>query len=58
LIDKQYKGKKHFKLVYDKLWFEIGEFGAEIEIAPKNAHVSLRRKNQLARQQYVFNKMG
>ncbi len=48
LIEKQYKGKEHLKPVYDKLMAEIGKFGADIEIAPKNAYVSLRRKKQFA----------
>ncbi len=48
LIDKQYKGKEHFKPLYDKLLSEIMKFGADIEIAPKNAYVSLRRKKQFA----------
>lgn len=48
LITKQYKGKEHFKPIYDKLISEIQSFGNDIEIAPKNAYVSLRRKKQFA----------
>jgi predicted transport protein len=48
LITKQYQGKEHFKLIYDKLISEIQTFGKDIEIAPKNAYVSLRRKKQFA----------
>lgn len=48
LIVKQYKGKEHFKPIYDKLIAEIGSFGKDIEIAPKNSYVSLRRKKQFA----------
>ena len=48
LIENQYKGKEHFKPVYDQLMQEIGQFGDDIEIAPKNAYVSLRRKKQFA----------
>ncbi|HQY21365.1 MAG TPA: DUF4287 domain-containing protein [Ignavibacteria bacterium] len=48
LIEKQYKGKEHFKPIYDKLISEIMKFGKDIEIAPKNANVSLRRKKQFA----------
>lgn len=48
LITKQYKGKEHFKPVYDKLIAEIRTFGNDIVIAPKNAYVSLRRKKQFA----------
>jgi len=48
LIELQYKGKEHFKPLYDKLLHEIQVFGADFEIAPKNAYVSLRRKKQFA----------
>ena len=48
LITKQYVGKEHFRPVYDKLLSEILTFGNDIEIAPKMAYVSLRRKKQFA----------
>ena len=48
LIIKQYQGKEHFKPLYDKLMENIQQFGNDIEIAPKNAYVSLRRKKQFA----------
>ena len=48
LIEKQYKGKEHFIPLYDKLLSEIMKFGNDIEIAPKNAYVSLKRKKQFA----------
>jgi predicted transport protein len=48
LIKKQYQGKEHFKLIYDKLIYEIQTFGIDFEIAPKNTYVSLRRKKQFA----------
>lgn len=48
LITKQYKGKEHFKPIYDKLISEIQTYGKDIEIAPKNTYVSLRRKKQFA----------
>jgi len=48
LIVKQYQGKEQFKPIYDKLIQEISKFGKDIEIAPKNAYVSLRRKKQFA----------
>ena len=48
LITKQYQGKEHLKPIYDKLISEIKGFGDDIEIAPKNAYVSLRRKKQFA----------
>lgn len=48
LIDAQYKGKEHFRLIYDHLIQEICKFGKDIEVAPKKAYVSLRRKKQFA----------
>ena len=48
LINNQYKGKEHFKSLYDKLISEIKNLGDDFEIAPKKAYVSLRRKKQFA----------
>lgn len=48
LIEKQYKGKEHYRPLYDRLLAEILMFGNDIEVAPKNAYVSLRRKKQFA----------
>ena len=48
LIIKQYKGKEHLKPLYDKLMSEIQKFGTDVEVAPKNDYVSLRRKKQFA----------
>lgn len=48
LIINQYKSKEHFKPIYDRLISEISAFGNDIEIAPKNTYVSLRRKKQFA----------
>lgn len=48
LIDKQYKGKEHLKPIYNKLLTKIQTLGKDIEVAPKNAYVSLRRKKQFA----------
>lgn len=48
LIEKQYKGKEHLRPVYEILMAEILKFGNDIEVAPKNAYVSLRRKKQFA----------
>ena len=48
LISKQYKGKENFKPIYDRLIKEISKFGKDVEIAPKNTYVSLRRKKQFA----------
>lgn len=48
LITVQYKGKEELRAIYDKLITVIQTFGNDIEIAPKNAYVSLRRKKQFA----------
>jgi predicted transport protein len=48
LISRQYQGKENFKPLYDKLIKEISKFGKDVDIAPKNTYVSLRRKKQFA----------
>lgn len=48
LITEQYKGKENLKKWYDKIMKEVNKFGKDIEIAPKKAYVSLRRKKQFA----------
>lgn len=48
LIDDQYKGKGDLKNWYDTLIKEISAFGEDVEISPKKAYVSLRRKKQFA----------
>ncbi|RZJ84378.1 MAG: DUF4287 domain-containing protein [Chryseobacterium sp.] len=48
LVSVQYQGKEDLKKIYDKLISQIQEFGDDIEVSPKNAYVSLRRKKQFA----------
>ncbi len=48
LVKKQYQGKENFWPIYLKLLEEIEEFGSDIEFAPKNAYVSVKRKKQFA----------
>ncbi len=48
LISEQYKGKEELKPWYDKIMTEINKFGKDVEVAPKKAYVSLRRKKQFA----------
>lgn len=48
LVSEQYKGKENLKPWYDKIMAEVSRFGNDIEIAPKKAYVSLRRKKQFA----------
>lgn len=47
-IAEQYKGKENLKPWYDKIMAEINKFGKDVEVAPKKAYVSLRRKKQFA----------
>ena len=47
-ITAQYKGKENLKPWYDKIMSEINKFGNDIEVSPKKAYVSLRRKKQFA----------
>lgn len=47
LINRQYsKGKEHLKPIYDLLISKVKKLGDDIEIVPKNANVSVRRKRQ------------
>jgi len=48
LISDQYKGKENLKPWYDKILNDIKKFGNDVELAPKKAYVSLRRKKQFA----------
>ena len=47
-IAEQYKGKENLKPWHDKIMTEINKFGKDIEVSPKKAYVSLRRKKQFA----------
>ncbi len=48
LVTEQYKGKENLRPVYDRLVAELKKFGDDIELAPKKAYVSVRRKKQFA----------
>lgn len=48
LVEDQYNGKENLLSIYNKIIAEISKFGKDIEIAPKKASVSLRRKKQFA----------
>lgn len=49
LVQAQYVGAKAaLRPIYDALISEVNKFGKDVEIAPKKAYVSLRRKKQFA----------
>lgn len=49
LVDQQYSGNKvELRPIYDAIIDAVGEFGEDVEIAPKKAYVSLRRSKQFA----------
>ncbi|MDF2179077.1 DUF5655 domain-containing protein [Aliiglaciecola sp. CAU 1673] len=48
LLSAQYKGKESLLPIFDKLRDEILKLGSDIEVAPKKAAVSFRRKRQFA----------
>jgi len=48
LISEQYKGKEHFKPLYESLKSEIRKLGSDIEFIPKKAYTSVKRKKQFA----------
>lgn len=48
LIEKQYKGKEQLLPIYEALTAQLKQFGADVELAPKNAYVSVRSKKQFA----------
>ncbi|MCG7856924.1 DUF4287 domain-containing protein [Flavihumibacter sediminis] len=47
-VAEQYKGKENLKPWYDKLIATIESFGDDVELSPKKAYMSVRRKKQFA----------
>ena len=47
-VEEQYKGKESIRPWYDKLMAQVQAFGPDVEVSPKKAYVSLRRKKQFA----------
>lgn len=48
LITDQYTGKETLKPWYDQIIDKIKSFGNDVELSPKKAYVSVRRKKQFA----------
>jgi predicted transport protein len=48
LIQQQYKGKEELKAIYEFVVNAIKGFGDDVELSPKKAYVSIRRKKQFA----------
>ena len=49
LVDRQYEGAKaDLRPIYEALLAVVKKFGDDVEVAPKKAYVSLRRKKQFA----------
>jgi predicted transport protein len=47
-LAEQYKGKETLKAWYDTLMARVLAFGNDIDVSPKKAYMSLRRKKQFA----------
>lgn len=47
-IKEQYKGKDELRTWYNSLMKAVNGFGNDVEVSPKKAYVSLRRKKQFA----------
>lgn len=46
LVAAQYDGKEGLRPICDRITDEVRGFGSDVELAPKKAYVSLRRKKQ------------
>jgi len=46
LVENQYRGKENLRPFYETLMAGILKLGSDVEVSPKNASVSLRRKKQ------------
>lgn len=48
LVNEQFKGKEAMRPWYESILKEVRSFGDDVEVSPKKAYVSLRRKKQFA----------
>lgn len=47
-VAMQYKGKEELFPLYENLVKHVNSFGKDVEISPKKAYVSLRRRESIA----------
>ena len=58
LVDAQYTGAKAaMRPLYEAILVAVGKFGADVEVSPKKAYVSLRRSKQFAIVQPAANRV-
>ncbi len=48
LLQGMFKGREHFRPLYEHLANAIRSFGPDVDLAPKKSYVSVRRKKQFA----------
>lgn len=48
LLDGMFKGKEHFRPLYERLAAAAGGLGPDVELLPKKAYVSVKRRKQFA----------
>jgi predicted transport protein len=47
-LEAQYQGKENLRPLYENLIGKINAFGKDVELSPKKAYMSIRRKKQFA----------
>jgi predicted transport protein len=47
-LEEQYKGKENLRPLYEGIVAKLQTFGNDVELSPKKAYMSLRRKKQFA----------
>ena len=48
LLKNQYQGKESLLTLYNRILEMVNEFGKDVEVVPKKANVSIKRKKQFA----------
>ncbi len=47
-LEEQYRGKENLRPLYNNIVASINSFGKDVELSPKKAYMSIRRKKQFA----------